>query len=412
MRRSVGFVRKLLLSSFLLSLAFVVQAQCLDPFAANFDPSGKKDKTCRYAKPVQNPPFLYLIDNTIEETSGLEWYNGLLWTHNDSGGKALLYGLHPETGKILQRIEIENVNNRDWEDITLDETYFYVGDFGNNAANRKDLAVYRFPLSAIPAEGDGKVKAEKINFHFPDQEVFIINWNSNNFDCESMIAGSDHLYLFSKNRGDQQSKLYSIPKEPGTYAAKLIDSFDSRGLITGAALDIETNMLALVGYTYKSWQPFMWLFYDFENEDFFSGNSRRFDFPNLTTVQTEGIVFIAPYQLMISAESTKTFTARMFEFDVASFVNKHQLATTENKATNWLQKTADKTVYLMDISEVKTCNYLGVFFDKAGRELQHFAIKPERQAAQLEIPAEIADQVYSVALFGKRNTYYTTLNDE
>ncbi len=98
----------------------------------------------------------------------------------------------------------------------------------------------------------------------------MINWDSNNFDCESMIAGNDHLYLFSKNRGDQQSKLYSIPKEPGTYAAKLIDSFDSRGLITGAALDLETNMLALVGYTYKSWQPFIWLLYDFENEDFFS----------------------------------------------------------------------------------------------------------------------------------------------
>ncbi len=51
--------------------------------------------------------------------------------------EALLYGLNPETGEILQRIEIENVKNRDWEDITIDETYFYVGDFGNNAAIEK-----------------------------------------------------------------------------------------------------------------------------------------------------------------------------------------------------------------------------------------------------------------------------------
>ncbi len=44
--------------------------------------------------------------------------------------------------------------------------------------------------------------------------------------------------------------------------------------------------------------------------------------------------------------------------------------------------------------------------------MQVFTFKPDKQAAHLEIPAEIADQVYSVALFGKRNTYYTTLNDE
>ncbi len=75
---------------------------------------------------------------------------------------------------------------------------------------------------------------------------------------------------------------------------------------------------------------------------------------------------------MISAESTKTFTARMFEFDVASFVDKHQLAVSQNKETNWQQKTADKSVYLMDISKLKTCHYLGVFFDKAGQEFASF----------------------------------------
>jgi len=400
------------LAGILLLFAGIIQAQCLDPFAANFDPSVNSDKECRYAKTIQNPPFLYLLDNEIEENSGLEWYNGLLWTHNDSGGEALLYGLNPETGEIVQRIEIENVKNRDWEDITLDDTYFYIGDFGNNAANRKDLAVFRFPLSAIPASGDVKVRAEKIFFHFPDQTVFLINWDSNNFDCESMVAGKDRLYLFSKNRGDQQSKLYSIPKEPGTYTAEYIDSFNSRGLLTGASFNSETNLLALVGYTYRSWHPFIWLFYDFEGEDFFSGNSRRFDLPNHTTVQTEGIVFVSPYQLMISAESTKTFSARMFEFDIRPFADKHQLAINQSKEADWLQKTTDTATYLIDINKLKADDYLCVFFDKEDRELQQIAVQFDKDSDRLEVPVEIIDQLHSVALFGKRNTYYTTLHDE
>ncbi|MBZ0242525.1 MAG: hypothetical protein K8F24_04860, partial [Bacteroidales bacterium] len=263
-----------------------------------------------------------------------------------------------------------------------------------------------------PASGDAKVQAEKIFFHFPDQKEFEINWDSNNFDCESMVAGKDRLYLFSKNRGDQRSKLYSIPKEPGTYAAEILGSFNSRGLLTGAALDTETNLLALLGYTYRSWQPFVWIFYDFEGEDFLSGNSRRFDLPNHTTVQTEGIVFVSPYQLMISAESTKTFSARMFEFDIRPFADKHQLAVKQSKAANWLRKSSDPEAYLLDISKLKAGDYLCVFFDEEGRELEQIALKLDKRSDRLEVPEAIMEQLDSVALFGKRNTYYTQLNDE
>lgn len=399
------------ISVFLL-ITGIIQAQCLDPFAANFDPSSTaREKDCRYQTRFQNPPLLYLLDRTLEETSGLEWYNKLLWTHNDSGGKPLLYGLEPETGEIVQRIEIENVRNKDWEEISLDDTWFYVGDFGNNSGSRKDLVIYRFPLSAIPDSGDAKVQAEEIHFHYPDQSVFKPNWDSNNFDCESMVAGKDRLYLFSKNRGDQQSKLYSVPKEPGTYTATYIDTFNSRGLVTGATLDAETNLLALVGYTNKTWQPFIWLFYDFEGEDFLSGFSKRFDLPNLTTVQTEGIVFVSPYQLMISAESTKTFTARMFEFDVRPFADKYLLAMNQSKGSDWLLKTDNHSGSLhFDFNKLKADEYQCVLFDKESRPLHQFIVQLDEDSGSLELPAKILDRAHSIALFGKRNTYYTTLN--
>ncbi|MDA3945024.1 MAG: hypothetical protein PF694_15960 [Bacteroidetes bacterium] len=397
----------------LLVHAGMVQAQCADPFAANFEPAeDQKNAACNYPITVYNPPFLFELDKIMEETSGLEFYNGLLWTHNDSGGDALLYGMDTVQGKIVQRIALANSNNRDWEDVTLDENYFYAGDFGNNAATRKDLLVYRFPLSGIPAQGDATVEAEKIHFRFPDQTVFERNWDSNNFDCEAMVAGKEYLYLFSKNRGDQQTKLYRLPKKPGNYVAELIDTFNSQGLITGATYDSENKKLALIGYAHKTWQPFVWLFYGFDEEDFFGGYHRRLDLLNLITVQAEGIVFVSPNQLMISAESTKTFSARMFRFDAAPYTEMLQLAKSNSKASGWLQKDEAGSRYVVAGDQLKAGSYLCVLFDVQGNQLHESLIQIDKELLPLAIAAETMPRITSVALFGKRHTYYTTTNDD
>ena len=50
------------------------------------------------------------------------------------------------TGEIIKKRNIINSKNKDWEDITKDNKFLYIGDFGNNLNNRKDLKIYKVPL--------------------------------------------------------------------------------------------------------------------------------------------------------------------------------------------------------------------------------------------------------------------------
>ena len=40
--------------------------------------------------PLFNPELIAELPHEVHETSGLFFHNGLLWTHNDSGGKPIL----------------------------------------------------------------------------------------------------------------------------------------------------------------------------------------------------------------------------------------------------------------------------------------------------------------------------------
>lgn len=312
----------------LLSLTFLAgspvigqQSGCTDPLATNFDALAIfNDGSCKYLPVIHDPDFAFELPQLINETSGLVFFRDRIWTFNDSQGDAVLYALDTVSGKIQQTVRVANATNVDWEEITMDDNYLYIGDFGNNNGTRKDLCIYRIPLNQIPEQQDGTVDAEIINFNYPDQVSFL--WNKqHNFDCEAFVALNNQLYLFSKNRGDQHSKLYRLKNSPGIQEAELISSFDTRGLITGASLNRQDNEIVLTGYVMKVWTPFVWILFDYDGDDFFSGNKRRIDFLNLPTVQTEGVCYTSGKNLMISAEQTSTFSARVFRFNTASWTD-------------------------------------------------------------------------------------------
>ena len=80
------------------------------------------------------------LSKKIDETSGLEYFNEGLITHNDSGDDAKLY-LFSQTGELLEEFVVNDAVNNDWEDIAMDESYLYIGDSGNNYGNRKNLNI-------------------------------------------------------------------------------------------------------------------------------------------------------------------------------------------------------------------------------------------------------------------------------
>ena len=116
--------------------------------------------------PLFNPEFKSELPDEVKETSGLFFHNGRLWTHNDSGGKPILYALDTMTFEVVQKVTLSNVKNNDWEDVSSDGENVFVGDFGNNKGNRKNLRIYSFPLSSIPDEGNATIKVDSICFTF------------------------------------------------------------------------------------------------------------------------------------------------------------------------------------------------------------------------------------------------------
>ena len=151
----------------------------------------------------------------ISESSGLAYTDGNLWTHNDKGGIPALFKIDTTDGSIKQTVFIDNYPNTDWEDITSDKEHIYIGDFGNNFGVRKDLKILIIDKASITNQRIIHLNAKAISFSYQDQKKFTKN-NLNDFDCESLITINESLYLFTKDRGDNKTRVYKISKNPGT----------------------------------------------------------------------------------------------------------------------------------------------------------------------------------------------------
>ena len=273
-----------------------------------------------------SPHLVARLPRTIRETSGLLFFNGQLWTHNDSGNPAEIYQLDTADGSVLRTVAIRNAFNVDWESITQDSTNIYIGDFGNNSGSRKDLCILKIRKSDLLAGAKDTVKAGYIHFYYPDQSSFAPAMNNNNFDCEAFIFQNDSLHLFSKDWSDLLTRHYTLPADTGTYQAKLVEQFNADGLITDASINAKGN-LVLLGYKHtrgRSYSCFAWLLSGYKGRFYFSGVKKRIRLGSaLHLGQTEGIVLQNDNSGWISAESIQAGwfyePAKLFRFDFNNF---------------------------------------------------------------------------------------------
>lgn len=297
------------------------QTGCTDPRATNFNPvATSNDGSCRYPTTTHHPTFLFELPYETRESSGLLLFDDLLWTHNDSKHKPELYALSPLNGHPLKKVRVSNVVNVDWEELAMDDQYIYIGDFGNNDGQRRLFQIYKVALSELAGGGDKAVIADTISFFHKDQPEKAAYLN-HNYDHEAMVAAGDSLYLFSKNWADGRCTLYRLPKQKGVWQAEAVDNFDTKGLITGADYQPETGQLVLVGYTQKTWMPFLWILSDFQGYRFFSGNKRRINLARMVTKQVEAVAFAGTDKVLITTEKSKTASARVFSINTFNWVS-------------------------------------------------------------------------------------------
>ncbi|MFD1602747.1 T9SS C-terminal target domain-containing protein [Flavobacterium artemisiae] len=258
---------------------------CTDSLAKNYDSNAVQNNgSCIYENLKLKPEYSVQLSDSIKETSGLIAFDNLLWTHNDDHDKTI-YGLDT-LGKIRKKIVLNAVTNHDWEEISQDSTYIYIGDFGNNySGNRSDLKILKIEKKSF---FDEKPKIETISFTYSNQTDFSASKpNKTDFDCEAFIVSKDSIYLFTKQWNSSKTSIYSLENKEGKQTAKFITSLDTKGLITGATYLENKNLIVLCGYS-KIGKPFLFLLYDFKNQDFLSGNKRRIDL-KLPFHQIEGI---------------------------------------------------------------------------------------------------------------------------
>ncbi len=247
------------------------------------------------------PQKIVAVPSQLNEISGIIFQNDTtLLAHNDSGNSPSIYELSLNEKRINRSVKISNALNLDWEDITQDQQYIYIADSGNNLGHRTDLKILRIAKNNLFS--NDSIEADFITYDYEDQTDFN-QTNSHNFDCEGITNLNNQLFLFSKNRADFKTKIYSLPKEIGDHSAKIENEFEVNGLITGATINNSNDVIALLGYneTGGSFEPFIWLFYEFTSIDFFNGKNKKLE---LTfDGQMEAITFGRNDNLYLSKES-------------------------------------------------------------------------------------------------------------
>ncbi len=251
----------------------------------------------------------------LNEVSGTEIssHNGSIWMINDSGNKPILYGLN-ENGTIMKAIRI-NAKNRDWEDLTIDlDGNIYIGNFGNNANDSKNLSILKISIDSLNANLTS-ITPEIIEFTYPDQSKFPPKKAKRHFDCESFFFYRDSLYLFTKSRAPKKrgtTNLYQLPSISGRYEAKYISSFntceDSGCWVTSADIDPEENQMALL--TENS----VFIFSEFIGRDFFSAEFKRYPFQ--FNSQKESVCFKNDSTLYITDEYLGMHGGNLYEFKI------------------------------------------------------------------------------------------------
>ncbi|WP_370899153.1 hypothetical protein [Chryseobacterium gossypii] len=224
------------------------------------------------------------LDHKVEETSGLSFFNGKLFTFNDSGNGPELFELDKASGSIVNTLKI-NAENKDWEALTSDGKNFYIGDFGNNAGSRKDLKIYKVSVRDDHPESDS---VKVISFYYPEQSDFGSKNLNTDFDAEAMVFLNGKLHIFTKEWASKSTSHYTIdPEIQEKQKAEKTEAYKTGFVVTDAAYF--DKKLYLVGYTKKT-EVFMDVFNETSPGIFFTATPKHYYLGSALSVgQIEGI---------------------------------------------------------------------------------------------------------------------------
>ena len=246
-----------------------------------------------------------------EEVSGLEYMpksNGL-WAVQDSGNESKLFNID-DKGGVIGEVNV-GITNNDWEDLTCDaEGNLYIGDFGNNNNDRKDLAIYKLAP-------DFKTAVSTTSFYYPEQDKFPPKKSQFKYDCEAFFEHNGNFYLFTKNRSarfDGSLFVYKVPNKQGRHAAKLMGTIKTcsayrKCAVTSADISPDgTKAVLLTGDK-------IFVLTDFDKDNFAEANMQMLELGHST--QKESICFKDNDTLFIADEKDDDEGGKLYEVRIS-----------------------------------------------------------------------------------------------
>jgi hypothetical protein len=208
---------------------------------------------------------------------------GRFWAHNDSG-EPVLVALDSK-GTVVGRVRVPGAKVEDWEAVAVGPcpagSCIYVGDVGDNEAERREITVYRVPE---PADASGSVASA---------EVFRARYPDGAHDAETLLVTPKGDILIVTKGDTGPVGLYRLPSDakPGgtvtlqsigkpRQAVKTADERITDGAVSPSGLwvALRTNTAILL----------------YRTADLMSGNWReasRLSLKDLGEPQGEGIAF-------------------------------------------------------------------------------------------------------------------------
>ncbi|MEX0844295.1 MAG: hypothetical protein WD022_03400 [Balneolaceae bacterium] len=262
---------------------------------------------------VQLVEYAQIEESARGETSGIvksRLYEGIYWIHGDSGDDPNVFPIK-KNGEIAsanhsQGVELEGLKNIDWEDIGVDVSgNLIVADIGNNCLCRVDKSILIFPEPDVNAKKVSNY--QRFYIAYPESANSSESIEEQTPDAEAVFYKDEVIYILTKEPGGNDTKLYKLvsPDQSSINALIHVITLDFDDKVTAADLSVSGDSLVVL--TSSS----VWLFTNFEGEDYFSGNSSRVYFK---ANQVESVAFTGEGSVIIAEEEGQLYEIQISDF--------------------------------------------------------------------------------------------------
>lgn len=151
----------------------------------------------------------------LDECSGLIASRnnaGVLWAHNDSGDDARIFALSTQ-GQLLGIYELTgNATHVDYEDIAIgpgpvpNVSYLYVGDIGDNDADRKNIRIYQIPEPAVYARQQANPPTRDLK----GTRRIVLTYPDGAHNAEALFIDPTTGDLFIVTKEPTTSRIYTV----------------------------------------------------------------------------------------------------------------------------------------------------------------------------------------------------------